>query len=120
MVTMAMRDPQSVRRTRLTLSRRFTILIIAATFAFGVSGAYLQQRSLYREKETATRHAVEVAYGVMEHFGRLAQEGQLSEEAAQAAAAAAIKDLRYERTDYFWINDMQPKVVMHPVNAALV
>ena len=115
-----MRDPQSVRRRRFTLSTRFTFLIVAATFAFGISGAYLQQRSLYREKEIATRHAVEVAYGVMEHFGRLAQEGQLSEAAAQAAAAAAIQGLRYEHTDYFWINDLQPKVVMHPVNAALV
>ena len=113
-----MRDPQSVGRNRLTLSRRFTILIIAATLAFGASGAYLQQRSLYREKEIATRHAVEVAYGVMEHFGRLAQEGQLSDAAAQTAAAAAIQDLRYERADYFWINDMHPRVVMHPVNAA--
>jgi methyl-accepting chemotaxis protein len=117
----AMGDPHIVRRQkRLTLSTRFTALIVAATFAFGVSGAYLQQRSLYREKEIATRHAVEVAYGVMEHFGRLAQEGQLLEEAAQAAAAAAIKGLRYERNDYFWINDMHPRVVMHPINAALV
>jgi methyl-accepting chemotaxis protein len=96
------------------------VLIIAATLAFGVSGAFLQQRSLYREKASATRHAVEVAYGVMEHFGRLAQDGQLSDEAAQTAAATAIKALRYERTDYFWINDMHPRVVMHPVNAALV
>lgn len=118
-MVMPMRDPQSVRR-RMTLSTRFTVLIVAATLAFGISGAFLQQRSLYREKETATRHAVEVAYGVLEHFGQLAQEGQLTEDAAQAAAAAAVKALRYERTDYFWINDLHPRVVMHPVNAALV
>jgi methyl-accepting chemotaxis protein len=115
-----MRDPQSVRQKRLTLSTRFTVLIVAATLAFGVSGAYLQQRSLYREKEMATRHAVEVAYGVMEHFGRLAQDGQMPEADAQEAAAGAIRNLRYERTDYFWINDMQPRVVMHPVLAQLV
>src|SRR5918993_1504428 len=117
---MAMRDPQSVRRNRFPLSTRFTVLIAAATIAFGASGALLQQRSLYREKEIATRHAVEVAHSVLEHFGRLVDTGRLSDEAAQAAAAAAIKDLRYERTDYFWINDLHPRVVMHPVNAALV
>lgn len=114
-----MRDLQSVRR-RLTLSTRFTVLIIAATFAFGISGAYLQQRSLYREKEIATRHAVEVAYGVIEYYGRLAEDGTMSDEEAQAGAAAAVKGLRYERNDYFWINDFHPRVVMHPVNAALV
>src|ERR687893_159967 len=68
---MPMRDPQNVRRKRFTLSTRFTVLIAAATFAFGAAGAFLQQRSLYREKEIATRHAVEVAYGVLEHFGKL-------------------------------------------------
>jgi methyl-accepting chemotaxis protein len=117
---MPMRDPQIVRRKRFTLSTRFTLLIAAATFAFGAAGAFLQQRSLYREKEIATRHAVEVAFGVMEHFGKQAEAGKLTDEAAQAAAAAAIKDLRYERTDYFWINDLHPRVVMHPVNAALI
>jgi methyl-accepting chemotaxis protein len=117
---MAMRDPQSVRRKRFTLSTRFTVLIAAATIAFGASGAWLQQRSLYREKEIATRHAVEVAFGVLEHFGRLAETGTMSEDEARTAAAAAVKDLRYERTDYFWINDLHPRVVMHPVNAALI
>jgi methyl-accepting chemotaxis protein len=107
-------------RRRLTLSTRLTLLIGGATMAFGLSGAFLQQRSLYREKQTATRHAVEVAYGVMEHFGRLAESGVMTEEAAQQAAAAAVKSLRYERTDYFWINDVHPRVIMHPVNAALV
>jgi methyl-accepting chemotaxis protein len=114
-----MRDLSTLRR-HYTLSTRFTWLIVTATVAFTVSGAWLQQRSLYREKHLATRHAVEVAHGVMEHFGRLAEQGQMSDEAAQAAAADAIKTLRYERTDYFWINDFTPRVVMHPINAALV
>jgi methyl-accepting chemotaxis protein len=104
----------------LTLSARLSLLIVAATVAFGVSGAYLQQRSLYREKQTATRHAVEVAYGVMEYYGQQVDAGKMSEGDAKAAAAAAIKVLRYEKNDYFWINDFQPRVIMHPVNAALV
>jgi methyl-accepting chemotaxis protein len=114
-----MRTQTSPRR-RLTLSARLSLLIAAATVAFGLSGAYLQQRSLYREKQTATRHAVEVAYGVMDYYGREVEAGRMTEDAAQAAAAAAIKVMRYERNDYFWINDFHPRVVMHPVNAALV
>jgi methyl-accepting chemotaxis protein len=107
-------------RRRMTLSRRFAVLIATATVAFCVPGVWIQQRSLYREKEAATRHAVEVAFGVLEHYGQLAQAGRLSEEAAQVAAAEAVKGLRYEQTDYFWINDFHPRVIMHPVNAALV
>jgi methyl-accepting chemotaxis protein len=103
----------------LTLSRRFSMLIMAATLAFCVTAVWIQQRSLYREKQAATRHAVEVAYGVLDYYGRLAQSGRLSEEAAQSAAAAAVRVLRYEQSDYFWINDLQPRVIMHPLNAAL-
>src|SRR5690349_10107081 len=107
-------------RRRLTLSTRFSLLIFGATLAFGISGAYLQQRSLYREKQAATRHAVEVAYGVMAFYGQQAESGMMTDEDAQQAAAAAIKSLRYEKTDYFWINDTKPRVIMHPINAALV
>ena len=107
-------------RRRFTLSSRLTVLIVTATVAFGAAGAYLQQRNLYREKASATRHAVEVAWGVMDYFGRLAESGQMSETAAQEAAAKAIQGMRYERTEYFWINDFHPRVIMHPINASLV
>src|SRR6187455_2993353 len=99
---------EQIFRRRLTLSTRFSLLIFGATLAFGLAGAFLQQRSLYREKQTATRHAVEVAYGVMDYYGQQAEAGKMSEEDARAAAAAAIKVLRYERNDYFWINDFHP------------
>ena len=52
--------------------------------------AFLQQRSLYREKQAATRHAVEVAYGVMAYYGSLAESGAMSEVDAQKAAAALM------------------------------
>ena len=111
---------EQIVRRRLTLSARFSLLIAGATLAFGVSGAFLQQRSLYREKQAATRHAVEVAYGVLAYYGQQAEAGLMPEADAQKAAAAAVKMLRYERTDYFWINDAHPRVIMHPINAALV
>ncbi|MBY0495161.1 MAG: cache domain-containing protein [Cyanobacteria bacterium] len=111
---------QHIFRRRLTLSTRFSLLIAGATIAFGLSGACLQQRSLYREKQAATRHAVEVAYGVMAYYGQLAESGAMSDADARKAAAAAIKSLRYEKTDYFWINDVHPRVVMHPINEKLV
>jgi methyl-accepting chemotaxis protein len=106
-------------KQRLTLSRRFVVLIVAATLAFCVTAVWIQQRSLYREKQAAIRHAVEVAYGVLDYYGQLAQSGRMSDEAARSAAAATVRGLRYEQIDYFWINDFQPRVVMHPVNAAL-
>lgn len=38
---------------------------------------------------------------------------------AQKLAAQAISKLRYSGSEYFWINDMQPVVVMHPIRPDL-
>jgi len=45
--------------------------------------------------------------------------GQLSREQAQLQALGAVQALRYEGGNYFWINDMQPVMLMHPIKPAL-
>src|SRR5574341_418842 len=75
--------------------------------------------TLDKEKQLKTRHVVETAYSVVEHFHALSTGGKLSEREARAAATAAIKKLRYEGEDYFWINDMRPVMVMHPYKSDL-
>ena len=34
-------------------------------------------------------------------------------------ALSAIKGMRYAGNEYFWINDLEPKMIMHPINADL-
>ena len=38
---------------------------------------------------------------------------------ASTEALRAIKSLRYEGGEYFWINDLQPRMVMHPIKPEL-
>jgi len=45
--------------------------------------------------------------------------GEKTEEEAKLDAIASIKALRYNETDYFWINTLQGTMVMHPTNPAL-
>jgi methyl-accepting chemotaxis protein len=104
----------------VTLSRRFVVVIVLATIAFCTPAVWILQSSLYREKQAATQHAVEVAYSIIEHYGKAAAAGTLSEDDAKGRAMAAVAAMRYGKGDYFWINDQQPKMLMHPVNAALV
>ena len=40
----------------------------------------------------------------------------MTTEQAQQAAKQAIRQMRYGKDDYFWINDTQPRMVMHPTN----
>ena len=66
-----------------------------------------------------TQHVVESAYGILTHFEAEERAGRLTREAAQKAAAEAVKVLRYDSQEYFWINDMHPKMVMHPIKPEL-
>ena len=74
------------------------------------------------EKKLKTRHLVDAAHSVIAHFHGLQQAGRMDEAAAQAAATAALKAMRYEDKEYFWINDLAtpvPRMVMHPAVPAL-
>jgi methyl-accepting chemotaxis protein len=93
------------------------LVVIAFVGIVSVGSALLVnlKQSLLQEKELKTRHVVETAYGVVDHFHKLSREGKLTEEAARSAAISAVKSLRYEKDEYFWINDMRPYMVMHPI-----
>jgi methyl-accepting chemotaxis protein len=62
---------------------------------------------------------VEVAYSVLEHYQRQVREGAMTEQEAKNAAVKAVKTLRYEENDYFWINDLTPVMIMHPFKPEL-
>src|SRR5690606_20041228 len=48
------------------------------------------------------------------HYHARVQSGELTDDEARAGAMGAIKALRFGDDDYFWINDMHPRMVMHP------
>jgi methyl-accepting chemotaxis protein len=65
------------------------------------------------------RNVVETAHTVLGHYEALARDGKLAPDDARGKALAAVRALRYGTDDYFWINDMTPKMVMHPIKPAL-
>lgn len=66
-----------------------------------------------------TRQVVETAWGVMDHYHRLAVSGALDQAAARRAALETVKGLRYSGSEYFWINDLEPRMIMHPYKPEL-
>lgn len=92
---------------------------LAALIGTMLTGAISLRSSMDKEKQLKTKQVVEVAYGFIEHYYGLMKAGALSEEEAKASAIAAVRALRYETSDYFWINDMRPAMVMHPFKPEL-
>jgi methyl-accepting chemotaxis protein len=77
------------------------------------------KQDLMTAKEVKTRHIIEVTYGIIEHFQQQTIEGTLTTDQAQTQAKQTINRLRYETEDYFWINDLSPNMVMHPIKPQL-
>ena len=99
-------------------------LLISLAFLVPMLGAIAwllinQTDSSLQDRKNATRQHVEVAHSVLVWAHAQETSGQISREQAQAMAQKAIAQMRYDTNEYFWINDMHPKVVMHPINTKL-
>ena len=92
------------------------ITAIALAGLLVVAGLDARSRSQDLERErTALLSAVVdsgIAIAAAEHARAAA--GQITQQDAQARAAAALAAIRYRGQEYIWINDMTPRVVMHP------
>ncbi|QXH49089.1 methyl-accepting chemotaxis protein [Pseudomonas fakonensis] len=106
----------------MSISRRLWLILLVAVAMLVVLGLLMLRQihgDLYQAKAEKTRHVVQTAAGVLAYYQGLEAAGTLSREAAQQQALQVVRGLRYEQNDYFWINDLQPKMVMHPTNPKL-
>ena len=106
------------------LSVRNKLLLIAAATLIGLlSIAAISinalEESLLEDRRLKTRHTVDVAHSIVEHYQRQAAAGTLDEEQARQAALETLKSLRYGDNLYFWVNDLQPRVIMHPMTPSM-
>ena len=74
---------------------------------------------LEAQKRIELHHLGDVALGIVSDEYASSQRGEISVAQAQKNAAARVGALRYGSGDYFWINDMQPRIVMHPIKPEL-
>ncbi|PWB34191.1 methyl-accepting chemotaxis protein [Pseudomonas sp. SDI] len=106
----------------MSISRRLWLILVVAVLMLLTLGLLMLRQvhgDLYQAKAEKTRHVVETAAGVLAYYQGLETAGTLSREAAQQQALSAIRGLRYDQNDYFWINDLGPRMIMHPTNPKL-
>ena len=77
------------------------------------------KQNLLDEKQIALKNLVDVATGIVRNYEAKVESSQLNLKDAQKAALSEINNLRYAQDDYFWINDLSCKMVMHPINPQL-
>ena len=102
-----------------SLIQRLSIIVALTALLFLVlTGAVLNQhyKALKEKSYKENQHLVEVVHTLLASFESL--EG-VDEDAAKQQALTAVSRLRYDESNYFWIQDATPAMVMHPIKPSL-
>jgi methyl-accepting chemotaxis protein len=106
----------------LSISRKLWLLIFLTTLGFvAITILALQQYygDLSNEKKLQTKVLVESAYSILSREHERSRKGLYDQQEAKHRAKEAIKTLRYDNNNYFWINDFNAHIVMHPIKPEL-
>ncbi|NJC89328.1 MAG: HAMP domain-containing protein [Desulfuromonas sp.] len=106
----------------IRLLYKILILNVVVILAFCLTIGFIYTRvksNFYAQKQNEVKHAVESTHTIVEHFVKKAVSGQLSKDAAMTLAREAVKNSRYDGDNYFWINDLTPRMIMHPFKSEL-
>ena len=110
-----------LKNLKLTIAKKLWLLTISISVGIGLlTTAFLisERTLLMQERQAAVRQVVEVGYGIITHYHGLATSGAMPEEQAKHAALTAIKGMRYDGAEYFWVNGME-RILMHSVKPEL-
>ena len=79
------------------------------------------EQSLLERKRELIRELTNSAWSILASYERDERNGLLTRDQAQEQAITRVEALRYgkEGKDYFWIQDMQPRMIMHPYRSDL-
>ncbi|MFN3075697.1 MAG: diguanylate cyclase [Alphaproteobacteria bacterium] len=88
------------------------VFMMIATFGYYIP---LVESRIVDGRMNATQNVVEVAHGVLVSLEGQVHKGGMTEEQAKTQAVAVLRGLRYHEKEYFWINDLQTKMVLHPI-----
>ena len=105
-----------------------TIITVSVILAFealifikDISQSNITQytKDAYKNKELTLKNYVSMAMKSIKVYHDQAIAGTLSQEEAKTLAIQAIKNLQYGEEGYFWINDTNMNMLMHPVSKSL-
>jgi len=91
---------------RLGISARLiAVLAIGFTYQASISGVSLihLKESLLQQRTIEVKHLLETAFSTVVFYHAQAAEGRMSVAAARQAAAAALRAMRYDGNNYFFI-----------------
>lgn len=93
-------------------------LALGAILFLQIQNTVHQYHQLYAAKQESVRHVVDGVYSLIQYYHQREQQGMPRAE-AQERALNAIRAIRYDDDEYFWINNSNADLIMHAANPSL-
>ena len=98
---------------RYKLSLLVGLFLITFILVMG-SMIFSGRDTMLEDRKAKLQNIVESAHSAAKHYYDQAQAGELLDTEARQLAIEAIEWMRYGDNGYLWINDFQPRMIMHP------
>ena len=96
------------------MSAVMLIVLLLANNARAQANQQDMKTRLYRDYNARLETAMDLALDSVAFFYQEYRQNRISEPAAQEMAKQAIKEMRYDTDSYFWIDDTDGNLVIHP------
>jgi Single Cache domain 2 len=103
---------------RLHLSTRIALVAILPTVCFACALLWIHptiRASHYESKYARLKQLDTAAWSAIDYDGAQVRKGAMTTGEAQEAAKRTVRSMRFGsgEGDYFWINDLHPRMVMN-------
>lgn len=98
----------------LVLPGTLAVLLFVVTL-FALMIPHFEQLMMERKREMV-RELVHSAWSIAHDFHSLTEKGEMKPEEAKKLTAEILREMRYgpERKDYFWVSNLEPRLIVHP------
>jgi len=106
----------------MSLKAKFISMVAATVVVLCVISALVlntESSILLKDRQEKVHNLVETAYGIVVHFESLSRAGKMSPVEAKKTALETLRALRYDKDQYFWVNDFAHVMIMHPIKPEL-
>ncbi len=102
---------------KIIMLAAFIIVIFTALILFYIlpkTNGIIEERTISKLEDL-----VDLPVGEIDYQYKRFQAGEITEEEAKKEALSLIEDMRYNEVEYFWVNDMNDIMLMHPIKPEL-
>lgn len=95
-----------------------TVSVLGMSF-ITVNDSLKERNIMLSDKKERIESIINGVFSQINHLQQASKSGNLTKEEAQSQAKQIVATFRYDNGNYLWINDFDPKMIMHPLNPKL-